>query len=183
MSPMARRAPSRKARSAMARPMPPAPPVTRAVVPASRVTAPPSGPRRFSVPFASVPPRADFRCAFLTFPPRSATSRKRVRAANLSGEGVHAMTFARMSLRAWLAGRERQPRHLAMHERLMQDTTAPIDTKEHLADAERRLAWTRRAALLGWGLILYWQEGDIRLNFVWIVYVLGLAYMAVLHWY
>src|SRR5690606_8451696 len=62
-------------------------------------------------------------------------------------------------------------------------TTAPIDTKEHLADAERRLAWTRRAALLGWGLILYWQEGDIRLNFVWIVYVLGLAYMAVLHWY
>ena len=46
------------------------------------------------------------------------------------------------------------------HERVSH-TTAPLDSREHLADAERRLAWTRRAALIGWGLILYWREGAL----------------------
>jgi two-component system NarL family sensor kinase len=68
------------------------------------------------------------------------------------------------------------------HERVSH-TTAPLDSRAHLADAERRLAWTRRAALIGWGLILYWREGAFSLNAAWLVYALGLAYMAGLHWY
>ena len=57
------------------------------------------------------------------------------------------------------------------------------EIQEHLADAERRLSWTRRAALIGWGVILYWREGQVRFDAVWIVYALGFAYMLVLHWY
>ncbi|MEP7244521.1 MAG: hypothetical protein ABI885_12710, partial [Gammaproteobacteria bacterium] len=56
----------------------------------------------------------------------------------------------------------------------MPEPMPQIDTRTHLADAERRLAWTRRAALLGWGIILYWREGAVRPNGVWIVYALGL---------
>jgi hypothetical protein len=45
------------------------------------------------------------------------------------------------------------------------------------------ISWTRRAALIGWGVILYWREGQLRFDAVWIVYALGFAYMLVLHWY
>jgi len=63
----------------------------------------------------------------------------------------------------------------------MNDAVTRIDTREHLADAEQRLAWTRRAALLGWAIMLYWREGAVRLDAVWGVYALGLVYMAALH--
>jgi signal transduction histidine kinase len=63
----------------------------------------------------------------------------------------------------------------------MHDAAPQIDTREHLADAESRLAWTRRAALLGWGVILYAREGMPRVSAIWVVYALGLVYMAVLH--
>jgi two-component system NarL family sensor kinase len=63
----------------------------------------------------------------------------------------------------------------------MRDAAPQIDTRDHLADAERRLAWTRRAALLGWGIILYWREGGLQPSAIWAVYAGGLVYMALLH--
>ncbi len=65
----------------------------------------------------------------------------------------------------------------------MRDTLVPFGIREHLADAERRLAWTRRAALLGWAAIVYLHEGGFRASLAWGAYALGLAYMLVLHWW
>ena len=65
----------------------------------------------------------------------------------------------------------------------MVEPAGRIEAQDHLADAERRLSWTRRAALIGWGVILYWREGAVRFDGIWITYALGFAYMLVLHWY
>jgi two-component system, NarL family, sensor kinase len=88
------------------------------------------------------------------------------------------MMSATMAARPPLPGANRPSPEDPMPEPVPQ-----IDSRDHLADAERRLAWTRRAALVGWGLILYWREGEVRPNAVWLIYVLGLVYMVALHWY
>jgi two-component system NarL family sensor kinase len=69
---------------------------------------------------------------------------------------------------------------LAAHAK---DLTGEVDAREHLADAERRLTWTRRVGVWGWAFLLYWREGSVRLDWVWAVYVAGLIYSSALHWY
>lgn len=57
-----------------------------------------------------------------------------------------------------------------------------VEPSAHFVDAERGLLWTRRAAIIGWGIILYAQGYTPAFNAVWLTYAGCLIYMSALHW-